>query len=102
MLLPYGISSFAELRRGGYAFADKTRFIRDLESAEKGRHYVERYTYEEISGRKDPEPRRRPPGTFQGYGAPASAHSSSSSSIRPNTSRSVLSSGSSVMRKWSW
>ncbi len=40
MLLPYGISSFAELRRGGYAFADKTRFIRDLESAEKGRHYL--------------------------------------------------------------
>src|SRR4051812_42101335 len=40
MRLPYGKSDFAELRRGGYVFADKTGFIPALESAEKGRHYL--------------------------------------------------------------
>jgi hypothetical protein len=40
MHLPYGIANFAELRRGGYAYADKTGFIRELESKEKGRHYL--------------------------------------------------------------
>ena len=40
MRLPYGIADFAHLRRGGYAYADKTGFIAALESAEKGRHYL--------------------------------------------------------------
>jgi len=40
MRLPYGISNFADLRRGGYALADKTRFIPELESPEKGRRYL--------------------------------------------------------------
>jgi hypothetical protein len=40
MRLPYGISNFPILRRGDYFFADKTRFIPDLESAEKGRRYL--------------------------------------------------------------
>ena len=40
MRLPYGIANFAELRRGGYAFADKTSFIPRLEDREKGRHYL--------------------------------------------------------------
>lgn len=40
MRLPYGISNFADLRRGGYAFADKTAYIPALESAEKGRRYL--------------------------------------------------------------
>src|SRR5580700_856296 len=40
MRLPYGIANFADLRRGGYAYADKTGFIPALESAEKGRHYL--------------------------------------------------------------
>ncbi len=40
MRLPYGKSDFAEIRRGGYVFADKTGFIPALESAEKGRHYL--------------------------------------------------------------
>jgi len=40
MLLPYGNANFADLRRGGYAYADKTGFIPHLESAEKGRRYL--------------------------------------------------------------
>lgn len=40
MRLPYGKSDFADLRRGGYAYADKTGFIAALESAEKGRQYL--------------------------------------------------------------
>ncbi len=40
MHLPYGIANFAELRRGDYAYADKTGFIRELESKDKGRHYL--------------------------------------------------------------
>jgi hypothetical protein len=40
MRLPYGIANFADLRRGGYAYADKTGFIPALESAEKGRYYL--------------------------------------------------------------
>jgi hypothetical protein len=40
MCLPYGISNFAGLRRGGYVFADKTSFIPRLEDAEKGRRYL--------------------------------------------------------------
>ena len=40
MRLPYGKSNFAEIRRGGYVFADKTGFIPALESAKKGRHYL--------------------------------------------------------------
>ena len=40
MRLPYGKSNFAEIRRGGYVFADKTGFITALESAKKGRHYL--------------------------------------------------------------
>jgi hypothetical protein len=40
MRLPYGISNFADLRRGGYVFADKTGFIPRLEDAEKGRRYL--------------------------------------------------------------
>src|SRR5580692_3052204 len=40
MRLPYGIANFADLRRGGYAYADKTGFIPALESPEKGRRYL--------------------------------------------------------------
>jgi hypothetical protein len=40
MRLPYGISNFPELRRGGYVYADKTGFIPRLEDAEKGRHHL--------------------------------------------------------------
>ena len=40
MRLPYGKANFAEIRRGAYAYADKTGFIPELESAEKGRHYL--------------------------------------------------------------
>src|SRR5277367_1399418 len=40
MRLPYGKSNFADLRRGGYVYADKTGFIPRLEDAEKGRHYL--------------------------------------------------------------
>jgi hypothetical protein len=40
MRLPYGKAHFADLRRGGYVYADKTSFIPELESAEKGRHYL--------------------------------------------------------------
>jgi hypothetical protein len=40
MRLPYGIAHFAELRRGGFVYADKTGFIPALESAEKGRRYL--------------------------------------------------------------
>jgi hypothetical protein len=40
MRLPYGKANFAEIRRGGSAYADKTGFIPALESAEKGRHYL--------------------------------------------------------------
>jgi hypothetical protein len=40
MRLPYGISNFADLRRQGYVFADKSGFIPNLEDAEKGRRYL--------------------------------------------------------------
>src|ERR1700691_3948982 len=40
MRLPYGIANFAELRRGGFFYADKTGFIPALESPEKGRRYL--------------------------------------------------------------
>jgi len=40
MRLPYGIANFAEVRRGGFVYADKTGFIPHLESAEKGRRYL--------------------------------------------------------------
>ena len=40
MRLPYGKANFAEIRRGAYAYVDKTGFIPALESAEKGRHYL--------------------------------------------------------------
>ena len=40
MRLPYGISNFADLCRGGYALADKARFIPELEGPEKGRRYL--------------------------------------------------------------
>lgn len=40
MRLPYGISNFAEIRRTGFAYADKTSFIPKLEAPEKGRHYL--------------------------------------------------------------
>jgi hypothetical protein len=40
MRLPYGISNFGELRRRGFLFVDKSRFIRNLEDAEKGRIYL--------------------------------------------------------------
>jgi hypothetical protein len=40
MRLPYGIANFADLRRRGLAYADKTGFIPALESAEKGRNYL--------------------------------------------------------------
>ncbi len=40
MRLPYGISNFADLRRNGYMFADKSGFIPNLEDATKGRRYL--------------------------------------------------------------
>jgi hypothetical protein len=40
MRLPYGIANFADLRRSGYVYADKTGFIPALESPEKGRRYL--------------------------------------------------------------
>lgn len=40
MRLPYGISNFGDLRRRGFLFVDKSRFIRNLEDAEKGRVYL--------------------------------------------------------------
>lgn len=40
MKIPYGISNFAEVRRGGYFYADKTHFIPRLESAEAGYPHV--------------------------------------------------------------
>jgi hypothetical protein len=40
MRIPYGISNFADLRRGGYVYADKTGFIPRLEDATKGRRYL--------------------------------------------------------------
>ncbi len=40
MRLPYGNANFAEIRRGGYFFADKTGFIPELENAERGRQYL--------------------------------------------------------------
>jgi Predicted AAA-ATPase len=40
MRIPYGLSNFADLRRGGYLYADKTGFIPNLEDATKGRHYL--------------------------------------------------------------
>jgi hypothetical protein len=40
MNLPYGISNFAEIRRGRYFYADKTAFIPVLEDPRKGRRYL--------------------------------------------------------------
>jgi hypothetical protein len=40
MRLPYGIANFADLRRRGLVYVDKTGFIPALESAEKGRNYL--------------------------------------------------------------
>ncbi len=40
MRIPYGISNFADLRRKGYVFADKSSLIPNLEDAEKGRRYL--------------------------------------------------------------
>ena len=40
MRIPYGISNFADLRRNGYVFADKSGLIPNLEDAEKGRRYL--------------------------------------------------------------
>ena len=40
MRLPYGVSNFAELRRRGFLFIDKTSLLPNLEDAEKGRQYL--------------------------------------------------------------
>lgn len=40
MRIPYGLSSFSDLRRGGFFYADKTTFLPQLESAEAGYRYV--------------------------------------------------------------
>src|SRR5262245_32472117 len=40
MRIPYGRSSFSDLRRGGYFYADKTPFLPMLESAEAGYAYL--------------------------------------------------------------
>ena len=40
MRIPYGMSSFADIRRGEYFYADKTPFIPQLESAEAGYRYL--------------------------------------------------------------
>jgi len=38
--IPYGISSFSDIRHGGYFYADKTPFLPELESAEAGYRYL--------------------------------------------------------------
>jgi hypothetical protein len=40
MKIPYGLSDFAGLRRGGMFYADKTPFLRELESAEAGYRFL--------------------------------------------------------------
>ena len=40
MRIPYGRSSFSDIRRGGYFYADKTPFLPQLESAEAGFRYL--------------------------------------------------------------
>ena len=40
MRIPYGRSSFSDIRRGGYFYADKTPFLPLLESAEAGYGYL--------------------------------------------------------------
>ena len=40
MKIPYGMSNFAEMRRSGYYYADKTGFIPTLESEELGNRYL--------------------------------------------------------------
>ncbi|MBK9259274.1 MAG: AAA family ATPase [Polyangiaceae bacterium] len=40
MKIPYGQADFATIRRQGYFYADKTRFLADLESAESGYRYL--------------------------------------------------------------
>lgn len=40
MIIPYGVSNFAELRSTGGFYADKTHFIPTLESGELGNHYL--------------------------------------------------------------
>jgi hypothetical protein len=40
MKIPYGRSNFADVRRGGYFYADKTHFLPQLESAEAGYAYL--------------------------------------------------------------
>ncbi|MBK9260663.1 MAG: AAA family ATPase [Polyangiaceae bacterium] len=40
MKIPYGQADFARIRREGYFYADKTRFLADLESAESGYRYL--------------------------------------------------------------
>ena len=44
MRIPYGISNFADLRRNGYVFADKSGLIPNLEDAEKGLGEAEQQT----------------------------------------------------------
>ncbi len=40
MRLPYGISNFADLRRRGFLYVDKSGFIPNLEDGSKGRNYL--------------------------------------------------------------
>ena len=40
MKIPYGMSNFADVRRGGYFYVDKTTFLPLLESAEAGNRYI--------------------------------------------------------------
>ena len=40
MNLSYAISNFGEIRRGGFFYADKTRFLPMLEDKQRGRRYV--------------------------------------------------------------
>ena len=36
MKIPHGVANFADIRRGGYFYVDKTPFLPMLESAERG------------------------------------------------------------------
>lgn len=40
MIIPYGVSNFAEIRNTGAYYADKTHFLPILESGELGNHYL--------------------------------------------------------------
>ena len=40
MKIPYGISNFGDLRRGGFFYVDKTPFLPRLESAEAGYRHL--------------------------------------------------------------